>query len=614
MHHPLLRSVWRLKFEHRIILLSVAIGFAFWSVYSIADAWTASEGSFWDHLVNPISIKDFHKRLFPAASMIAFGILLSRLWRMRRKALEETVHATEALKKSERRYRLLAENISDVIWVSDLNMERITFVSPSIKDLLGFTVEEAKAFTMEEILTKTAGARAEIAQVKELLNQEMYISPAIELELLKKDGSAVWTETRLTVLYSESAEPLELIFVTRDITERKETEQRLAQSERMEAIGRLAGGVAHDFNNILTTIIGNLDLLHSEGSLSDRSMKFADDAIGAANRATALTKQLLSFGRQTEAAPVAIDLNNVLTDLRSMLRRLIREDIAIEINLEEPIPAIKADIAKVEQVIVNLAVNSRDAMPEGGELIIETSSLRMKRRLRTSHGYLAPGSYVVLTVRDNGSGIPDDSIVHIFEPFFTTKQMGMGTGLGLSTVYRIVQQAGGSLDVESEIGNGSSFKIYLPAIEEEAVELKREELVAEEPESTKGHGESILVVEDEAAVMELIEHILSESGYRVRTALTGEDAIAIASELGAEADLLLTDLVMPEMQGEDLSQIIERNCPNIKTLFMSGYTDEVIRRGDDTEAASRFIGKPFTPSELLKKVRSTLDEDSSREP
>ena len=600
-----------MRFEHKILLLSFAAGVGIWAVYSLVDAWIFFDGTFLDHLIRPVSIRDLHRRLFSTASFMAFGVLVSRLLTMRRKAMEATELAAEALQKSEKRYRLLAENISDVIWTGDLNTQKITYISPSVMQLLGYSVGEAKLLAKEELFTPASLPRALGIDLGEILNSVAQegpgASPAIEIEMRRKDGTTVWTETRLTVLNDEAGQPIELICVTRDITERKQTERRLTQSEKMEAIGRLAGGVAHDFNNILTTIIGNLDLLKSDESITGVSERLIGEALGATGRASALTHQLLSFGRQPETAPEALNLNDVLKNMSSMLRRLIREDVTIETDMEKNISCIKADVIKMEQVIMNLAVNGRDAMPHGGKLTIETCSLVLKRKRQTSHGYVDPGPYVVLSVSDTGGGIAEDSISHIFEPFFTTKQMGRGTGLGLSTVYRIVEQSGGRLDVKSEIGRGTCFKIYFPAVGEKAAPTKQAVEVEERPESTDGHGETVLVVEDEIAVMDLIEHILTNAGYKVRTASTGGEAIAIASELSNAVDLLLTDVIMPEMQGEDLAQVIERSCPNIRTLFMSGYTEETIRHVAGLDEDIRFIGKPFTPDELLRKLRKTLD-------
>jgi len=608
-NHPLVKRARRIKLEHKIMFLSVAAGIFVWVVYSFVDGWFFFGGSFVDGLIRPGSMRELQKRLFTTASFAAFGVLVSRLLAMRRKAMEATKRAAEALQKSQMRYRLLAENISDVIWVFDIKTKQATYVSPSVTQLLGYSVDEARSLRKRDLFAP-ASLPGVLEMSSEKIAEQMAKSESsltFEQEMRRKDRTPVWTETSPSVLNDDSGEPKELIFVMRDISERKQTEERLLQSQKMEAIGRLAGGVAHDFNNILTTIVGNLDIIGSDSSLAGKSRVLVGEVLTAANRASKLTRQLLSFSRQRVTVAEVLNLNDVLRQMNSMLKRLIREDIKIEFDLEKNLASIRADSVQMEQVIMNLAVNARDAMPHGGTLSMRTHSLLFRLRRRTSHGYVDPGAYVVLSVSDTGEGISPASVSHIFEPFYTTKQMGRGTGLGLSTVYHIVEQSSGRLDVMSELGKGTCFKIYLPAVGEDAMRVENVVEVSEPQPVVQGRGETILVVEDELAVMDLIERVLTMAGYDARTAASGGEAMAMAQELGDGVALLLTDVIMPEIQGEELAKIITSRCPSTKVLFMSGYTDDAIEHVSGPAKKKWFISKPFTPDDLLRHVRRVLD-------
>ncbi|MCD6326559.1 response regulator, partial [bacterium] len=322
-------------------------------------------------------------------------------------------------------------------------------------------------------------------------------------------------------------------------------------------------------------------------------------------RAADLTQQLLAFSRKQIVTPKVIDLNRVIKGMNKMLRRLIREDVEISTLLGHDLPAIKADPTQVEQIVMNLALNARDAMPFGGNLTVETDSVLLDEEYQQTHQYIAPGPYVVLTVTDTGHGMDAEALSHVFEPFYTTKQMGRGTGLGLSTVYGIVKQSGGSISVYSEVGRGTCFKVYFTAVGEKAGQITKED---RRPESTAGQGEIILVVEDEKAIRDIVERILSGAGYDVKMAADTEKAMALAQDLGEGLDLLLTDVIMPGMQGRDLSDVISRICPNFKTVFMSGYTENVIAHSGVLDEGVEFISKPFTPDDLLRKIRRILNK------
>jgi signal transduction histidine kinase len=434
--------------------------------------------------------------------------------------------------------------------------------------------------------------------------KDLHRSRTLELEMRCKDGGTIWVESNTTFLRDENDKAIGILGVSRDITERKEAEGRLFQAQKMEAVGRLAGGVAHDFNNLLTAIIGNLDLLKMDIPEDYLPSEEISEISRAAIRASDLTQQLLAFSRKQIIAPKVIDLNQAINGMDKMLRRLIREDVEISMLLGHDLPAVKADPTQVEQVILNLALNARDAMPCGGKLTIETDSVLLDEEYRQTHPYVEPGPYMALIVTDTGQGMDTETLSHLFEPFYTTKQMGRGTGLGLSTVYGIVKQSGGHITVYSEVGRGTCFKVYIPALGEKAVGTTK---VEREAASIAGRGETILVVEDEEAIKGLIKRVLLRGGYDVKIAADCEEAIAIAQDLGKGLDLLLTDVIMPNMQGRDLADVIAGICPHLRTVFMSGYTHNVIAHSGVLDEGVEFISKPFSPDDLLRRIRDVLD-------
>jgi len=525
--------------------------------------------------------------------------------------ITERKRAEEALRESEKRYRLLAENISDMVWVRDLETMKSLYMSPSAARLTGFSSDEAMSRTIADALTPGSLRIAQEALKEETELEEsqkekdLHRSRTLELEMRCKDRSTVWTETRMTFLRDENDKAIAILGVSRDITERKQAEERLLQAQKMEGIGRLAGGIAHDFNNLLTSIVGNLTLLKMDIPEDYLPNEEISEISRAAIRASDLTQQLLAFSRKQLVAPQVMALNEAIKGMTKMLRRLIREDIEILTFLEHDLPAINADPTQVEQVILNLALNGRDAMPHGGKLTIETDSVVLDEEYRRTHPEVEPGPYVVLVVTDTGAGMDAETMSHVFEPFYTTKQMGRGTGLGLSTVYGIVKQSGGSISVYSEKGRGACFNVYFPAVGEKAVRLKKME---RKTVSIVGRGESILVVEDEEPVMALVERVLSGAGYDVKVAADCEQAIALAQDLRESLDLLLTDVVMPDMGGRDLVEVIGNVCPTLRTLFMSGYTHNVIAHSGVLDEGVEFISKPFSPESLLRKVREVLDK------
>ena len=384
----------------------------------------------------------------------------------------------------------------------------------------------------------------------------------------------------------------------------RETEAQLRQAQRMEAVGRLAGGMAHDFNNLLTVIRGYSELLLGRLGPADAMRKDTEEIKKAADRATGLTRQLLSFSRRQFVETKVVDLNTLVANIDGMLRRLIGEDLVeLSTELDPSTCLMKADPGQIEQVIMNLVVNARDAMPRGGRLTVETRNVTIGEEVRLDAVGVVPGSYVLLTVRDTGHGMDSEVRLHLFEPFFTTKEKGRGTGLGLSTVYGIVQQSGGSITVESAPGQGAIFRIYFPRVEQEVSEVRAG---AETTAQAPGH-ETILLVEDEPAVRGLVHETLRLQGYTVLVARHGIEALLASAKCVGPIHLLLTDVVMPQMSGPEVAEKIQIARPEIKVLYMSGYPDHPVFDQDGVSHLTGFLQKPFSPPALVQKVREVLD-------
>ena len=387
-----------------------------------------------------------------------------------------------------------------------------------------------------------------------------------------------------------------------DITERKLLEAQLLQAQKMEAVGRLAGGIAHDFNNAIGVIVGYSALLKECLPAKDNAQRYAEEIGKAGHRAALLTRQLLAFSRKQVIQPTIVDLNSVVTETEKMLRRLIGEDIEMIVVPGPELGRVKMDLGQIDQILMNLAVNARDAMPLGGRLLIETANAELDATNLIQHPYAKPGRYVMLSVSDTGGGMDKDTQAHIFEPFFTTKAPGQGTGLGLSTVYGIVKQSEGYIWVYSEPGKGARFKIYIPRVDALA-----------EPTSTAaeseilGGSETILLVEDDDAMRELTRSCLEGSGYAVLDAANGEAAVRTATEYDAPIHLLVTDVVMPGVSGPGLSKSLLASRPQMKVLYMSGYTADLIAQQGVLDRQISLLEKPFTKEALLRKVRKALD-------
>ncbi|OFW13948.1 MAG: hypothetical protein A3H29_08520 [Acidobacteria bacterium RIFCSPLOWO2_02_FULL_67_21] len=414
------------------------------------------------------------------------------------------------------------------------------------------------------------------------------------------DGTVRWLSGAGRVVLDAGGHPLRAIGISQDVTERRALEAQFQQAQKMEAVGRLAGGVAHDFNNLLTVILGFCDLLLADGSPDDPRRPDIAEIHKAGMRAADLTRQLLAFSRKQIIEPTLLDLNAVLTDMRPMLGRLIKEDVKVLFHVAPRLAGITADRGQVEQVVVNLAVNAQDAMPQGGTLTIETANIDLDEHYTAMHFDVTPGPFVVLTVTDSGTGMTPDVREHLFEPFFTTKEVGKGTGLGLATIHGIVARSGGSVSVYTEVGLGTSFKVYFPQAAAEAVAAR-----PTAPALVQGGTERVLVVEDAEGLRDLTKRLLERQGYTVVVAANAEDARRRFEE--APCDVLLTDVVMPGSSGPELSRQLVKLSPGLKVIYMSGYTDEAIVQHGVLKPGIVFLHKPFSAVALGQKIREALD-------
>jgi PAS domain S-box-containing protein len=519
--------------------------------------------------------------------------------------LIERKRMEKALRQSEERYRGLFENAHDIIYTQDL-AGNFTSVNKVAESVTGYTRDEILRMNFAEHFSEEDAQKMRSMTDKKLSGE--VDSTSYEISVRGKHGRIVPLEVSTTLIY-ENGRPVGVQGIARDITERKKaaealstSQEQLQQSQKLEAIGQLAGGVAHDFNNLLTAIIGYSDLSLPLLGTNDPIRRNLVEIKKAADRAASLTRQLLAFSRKQILDPKVLDLNLVVKDMSKMLRRLIGEDIELVTVLQNDLGRVKADPGQVEQIVMNLIVNARDAMPNGGKITIETANVRLDEGYRVNHAQVETGDYVMLAVTDTGHGIYEETQSHIFEPFFTTKPAGKGTGLGLSTVYGIVKQSGGYIWVYSEVGHGASFKIYLRRIDDQPLSEKPTPL-----QNEHGGHETVLLVEDEPVVREMVCEILQSKGYRVLSAGSGEEALRLWQTHRSDVDLLLTDLIMPGMSGRVLGELLLHVRPDLAVVYMSGYTDDAIVRHGLLAEGLEFIQKPFTPTGLALKVRGALD-------
>jgi len=518
--------------------------------------------------------------------------------------ITERKKTEEALRESEKYYRLLTENSTDMIWTATLE-GKVTYLSPSVEKLFGYSQEEGIKMSIEDYITKETVEKLMGILANELLlpPEERATNHFVEGEMRTKDGTLINIEINAIWIINELGETVGIQGVTRDITDHKRLEAQLRQAQKMESVGRLAGGVAHDYNNALSVIIGftemAIDDVDPDGPLRDD----LDEILKAANRAADITRQLLAFARKQTIAPEVLDLNDNVEGMLKMLRRLIGEDIDLAWLPGAGLWPVKMDPSQIDQILANLCVNARDAIDGVGKVTIETDTVVFDAAYCADHPGFVPGEFVLLSLSDNGCGMEKEILDNIFEPFFTTKEVGKGTGLGLSTIYGIAKQNNGFVNVYSEPDKGTTFKIYLPRHEGEAVE-KPDESHAQIP---TGRGETLLVVEDDLPVLKLARQILEGLGYAVLTSGTTTEAIGMAEEHAGEISLLITDVIMPEMNGRDLAQQLQALYPDLKHIFMSGYTADIIATRGVIDKGEHFIQKPFSRRALATIVRKALD-------
>jgi PAS domain S-box-containing protein len=513
--------------------------------------------------------------------------------------ITERKRAEEQLRESEERYRDTVENARDIIYTQDLK-GNYTSVNKAGEQITGYTREEVCTMNVSQTVAPDFLEKARNMLARKLNENEETV---YDLEIIAKDGRRIAVEVNTRLLCRDGI-AVGVEGIARDITERKHLEAQLRQSQKMEAVGRLAGGIAHDFNNLLTVINGYSELALQRLQPGDALARNLEEIKRAGDRAASLTRQLLAFSRKQVLQPKVLDLNVLVSDLEKMLRRVIGEDVDLRTVLKPKLGRVDADPGQIEQVIMNLVVNARDAMPDGGQLTIETENAYLTEEYARQHIFTGkPGPYVMLAVSDNGSGMNDETKARLFEPFFTTKDQGKGTGLGLSTVYGIVKQSMGYIWVYSETGLGTTFKVYLPAIDGEA-----DSKPASQPGQPIARGsETILLVEDDEMVRGLAQMTLEASGYRVLQATNGAEALLVCQQNPEPIHLLLTDVVMPGMSGPAVADRLKTLRPQMSVLYMSGYTEDAIVQHGVLNEGVNFIEKPFAPAALARKVREVLD-------
>jgi two-component system cell cycle sensor histidine kinase/response regulator CckA len=515
-------------------------------------------------------------------------------------------HAEAALRASEERFRALVENSSDALLLLDAQ-GRVTYLTPSSQRHVGWEPPQMLGRSIFDFIHPD-DCETISAQMAEALRKPG--TPVVHEVRFQHADSAYRIMEGVAVNRLDDPSVGAIIVNARDITERRKLEQQLRQAQKMEAVGQLAGGVAHDFNNLLTAILGYSSLMLDDIPAEDPLRQDLVEIQSAGERAAALTRQLLAFSRRQMLQPQVVDINGLVRQLEKLLRRLISEDVELMIALASDLLPVRVDPASIEQILVNLAVNARDAMPLGGRLTIETANVELDDTYAFRHAMMPPGRYVMLAVGDTGQGMDEATRLRVFEPFFTTKEQGKGSGLGLATVYGMVKQSGGFIWVYSEPGHGTVFKVYLPPAESRT---RPQPVDFDRRGDAKPGWETVLLVEDEDAVRALGREVLRRHGYVVLEARHGVDAVRVAERHTDAIHLLITDVVMPHLSGREVAERLVTIRPEMKVLFMSGYTDHAVMHRDVTPGAA-FLQKPFTPEVLARKVRQVLDGASDARP
>ncbi|MEZ4405524.1 MAG: ATP-binding protein, partial [Polyangiales bacterium] len=509
------------------------------------------------------------------------------------------VMSMRELETAEARYRLLLDRIPEVVWTAR-QAGKVTFVTDNVSRLFGLDPEEIYADGERFLFDGTHPEdRPALQAAFEAMRSK---SEPFDVVFRWRRGDEPWMWLRNRAVASYEVDGTRYVEgMLSDVTAERKMEEALRQAQKMEAIGQLTGGIAHDFNNILAAIVSNTYFLTEALEEGDPRRADADEIQVAVERASALTRQLLAFSRRQVLAPTCFDINDTVRGLERMLRRLIGEDVEFVIRCAEGIGKVRADVGQVEQVVMNLVVNARDAMPTGGKLTIETADVELDAGYAADHPTVAPGAYVVVSVSDTGCGMSREVQARLFEPFFTTKEQGKGTGLGLSTAYGIVKQSGGHISVYSEVGHGTVFRVYLPRVDARPETARRSDI------GQPGGTETILVVEDDERLRAAVTRILSGKGYRLLVAGDGASALKLLGEHEGPVHLVLSDAIMPGMSGPEAVREVQRCSPETRALFMSGYTDHAVLREGALQSRVNFIQKPFAPHALLRKVREVLD-------
>ena len=521
-----------------------------------------------------------------------------------RRRADENEILLEELRTSEQKYRDLFQNSSDILWVHDLEGNLIE-TNLAFKDY-GWTEEDLKGANIRDFVPKRR--RSRVSNYLSRIQKEGHAEGI--WTALAKDGTEVMIDCRNSLVYDRDGCPVAVRCSARDITEKikaenekRRLEAQLFQSHKMESVGRLAGGVAHDFNNVLGIIMGHAEIALLQADPANPLCRHFREILRGANRSAELVRQLLAFARRQNVSPKVLDLNKTVATAMSMLRPLIGEEIQVEWLPGRDLWRVRMDPSQIHQILANLLVNSRDAMPHGGRIVLESTNKVLSQSDCGENADAVPGQYVLLTVSDTGTGMSREVMEHLFDPFFTTKEVGQGTGLGLATVHGIVKQNKGVIQVESAPGEGAKFRIYLPRFAGEAVRTREEEPGARPPEGT----ETILLAEDDDSVLEVCKNILAKQGYSVLAARTPTEALSLANEYPGDIHLLITDVVMPEMGGGELLERLQTARPMMKSLFMSGYTADFITSRGVLPEGMAFLQKPFSTKALSDKVREVID-------
>jgi PAS domain S-box-containing protein len=504
-----------------------------------------------------------------------------------------------ALRQSEERFQELFENAKDIIFTLDLE-GNLNSLNQSAVDVMGWSKDEALKLNIKNLVAPEHHNLCR-QMMQRIVNEEPL--QQFEITLIRKDGKKILLDTSARLIQSDGRKT-GVQGIARDVTERRHLENMVRQSQKLDAIGRLSGGLAHDFNNLLCVISGHTELLSERLEAQHQGTKNLIQIKKAVDSASALVRQLLAFSRKQVISPQILDLNTIVVEVEKLLGRLIGDHIEFSYSLHPALSRVRVDPIQVEQIIVNLVLNARDAMPQGGKISIETGNADIGEGFSSKGAHVPPGKYVVLVVSDNGSGMDEHTQNRIFEPFYTTKELGKGTGLGLATVYGIVKQSGGTIWVYSEPGQGSTFKIYFPRVEGRPADRSSRNALSENYHGT----ETVLLVENAEPLRALAKEFLKSNGYAVLDAENGNEAIRIAKAYGGPIHLLLTDVIMPQMGGKHLAEQLASLRPATKVLYMSGYSDDGIARTGISVTERAFLEKPFTRDILLRKVRRLLDD------